>query len=141
MHAREIPTQCLVLEAPNSALRCRRRGFNRGRRRHPYDDDPVLHLLNLVQLVLYIALLSFAGRALLWPFIRLAGSGNIFHQVLCLLGRPFTSVVRRLLPAAVPDQAALWLTFFFLLVLYGVVTFERADLCITAGQLGLAGCR
>jgi len=32
-------------------------------------------------------------------------------------------------------------TFFFLVILYAIVTFERADLCVTSNMVGQAGCR
>jgi hypothetical protein len=32
-------------------------------------------------------------------------------------------------------------TFLTLVVIYAIVTFERADLCVTAKLVGQAGCR
>lgn len=32
-------------------------------------------------------------------------------------------------------------TFFLLLILYAIVTFERADICITSQMVGQPGCR
>lgn len=101
----------------------------------------MLTLLNIAQLVLYIALLALMGQALLHLMAGARRDTNVFYRLLRLLSKPFTLPMRKLTPRVMPDAQVSWLTFLVLLVLYAVVTFERADLCVTSGQLGQAGCR
>ncbi len=98
----------------------------------------MLTLLNVLQLVLYVALLSLAGQGLL---ALLAGSrrhANLFYRVLATVPRPFTAVVRRLTPARVADRHVPGLTFALLLPAYVVVTVEKIALCL---RIGLDACR
>ena len=66
---------------------------------------------------------------------------NFFYKLLQLLSKPFTLPVRKLTPKLVADQHVPVVTFFLLLVVYAIVTFERADLCVTANVVGQTGCR
>ncbi len=101
----------------------------------------MLQILNLLQLVLYIALLSLLGQAFLYLLAGARREGNVFYRLLKLIARPFTWTVRRLTPRQVADHHVPWVTFGLLVVLYAVVTFERADLCVTGQMLGQPGCR
>lgn len=101
----------------------------------------MLTLLNLTQLVLYIALLALMGQGVLHVLAGPGRSGNVFYRVLQLLSSPFTRTLRRLAPRALGDAQVAWLTFVLLAALYGVVTVARADWCISGGLLGQAGCR
>jgi uncharacterized protein YggT (Ycf19 family) len=101
----------------------------------------MLTVLNLIQLVLYIALLALVGQGALHV---LAGSGrasNPFYRVLQWVGSPFTRSLRRLTPQALGDGQVALLTFLLLALLYLVVTVARADWCLSHGLLGQAGCR
>ena len=49
--------------------------------------------------------------------------------------------MRKLTPKLVADQHVPVVTFFLLLVVYAIVTFERADLCVTGQLVGQPGCR
>jgi hypothetical protein len=74
----------------------------------------------------------------------LAGAGrerNVFYRVLQLVGSPVTRALRRLAPCAFSDAQVAWLSFALLLALYAAVTVARADLCLSGGLLGQAGCR
>ena len=98
----------------------------------------MLTFLTLLQLVLFIPLLALLGQALLFV---LAGAGretNVFYQLLRLVSKPFTALVRRLTPAQVADRHVPVVTFCLLLLAYAVVTFERIDLCV---RIGIALCR
>ena len=66
---------------------------------------------------------------------------NFFYKLLQLLSKPFALPVRKLTPKLVADQHVPVVTFFLLLVVYAIVTFERADLCVTANVVGQTGCR
>jgi hypothetical protein len=98
----------------------------------------MLSVLNILQLVLYIALLSLAGQGLLALLAGPRRHANVFYRVLGTVPRPFTAVVRRLTPARLPDRHVPWLTFALLLPAYVAVTFEKIALCL---RIGLDACR
>ena len=101
----------------------------------------MLTFLNLVQLLLYIPLLALMGQGLLFVLAGPRRDTNFFYQLLALLSKPFTVPVRKITPRQVADHHVPFVTFFLLVVLYFIVTFERADLCINAGLVGQPGCR
>jgi cytochrome b561 len=98
----------------------------------------VLTFLNLLQLILYIPLLALAGQGALYVLAGPKRQSNFFYQLLQLLSKPFTAAMRRLTPAKVADQHVPIVTFFLLLIVYFVVTFERIDLCL---KLGVEHCQ
>jgi hypothetical protein len=93
----------------------------------------VLTFLTLVQLMLYIPLLALLGQGLLFVLAGQRRDTNFFYQLLKLLSKPFTSVVRRLTPAKVADHHVPLVTFLLLTVIYVVVTLERISLCLRVG--------
>jgi hypothetical protein len=101
----------------------------------------MLTFLNVAQLLLYIPLLALLGQGALYVLAGPRRDTNFFYQLLKLLSRPFTVPVRKITPRQVADEHVPVVTFFLLVVLYFVVTFERADLCIQAGMVGQPGCR
>ncbi|MBX3641489.1 MAG: hypothetical protein KF720_00285 [Rubrivivax sp.] len=94
----------------------------------------MLHALEIAQLVLYIALLSLLGQAALYLLAGARRDGNFFYQLLQIVGRPFTRLVRRLTPRQVADRHVPVLTFLLLLLAYAVVTVERISLCVHSGM-------
>ena len=98
----------------------------------------MLTFLNLAQLVLYIALLALLGQGLLFVLAGAKRDENFFYKLLQLLGKPFTLPVRKLTPRLVANQHVPVVTFFLLLVIYAVVTFEKINVCIEAQ---MTGCR
>jgi hypothetical protein len=100
----------------------------------------MLTFLNLAQLILYIPLLALVGQGLLYVLAGAKRDQNFFYQLLKLLSKPFTVPMRKITPRQVADEHVPFATFFVLLVLYFIVTFERADLCITSGLVGQPGC-
>jgi len=98
----------------------------------------VLTFLNLIQLLLYIPLLALVGQGALYVLAGPKRDSNLFYRLLQLLSKPFTVVVRKLTPARVADMHVPIVTFFLLLIVYAVVTFERIDLCM---RIGLEHCR
>jgi len=101
----------------------------------------MLFFLNLAQLVLYIALLALLGQGVLYVLAGPKRESNFFYKLLQLLSKPFTLPVRKLTPRQVADEHVPIVTFFLLVVVYAVVTFERANLCITSHMVGQAGCQ
>ena len=98
----------------------------------------MLTFLNLLQLILYIPLLALAGQGALHVLAGPKRDTNFFYRLLQLLSKPFTGLMRRLTPAKVANEHVPIVTFFVLLVVYFIVTFERIDLCL---QLGVEQCR
>jgi uncharacterized protein YggT (Ycf19 family) len=101
----------------------------------------MLTVLNALQLVLYIALLALVGQGILFVLAGAKRETNFFYKLLQVLTKPFTSLVRKITPKLVADQHVPVVTLFLLVILYAVVTFERADLCVSTNQVGQAGCR
>jgi uncharacterized protein YggT (Ycf19 family) len=96
----------------------------------------MLTLLNGLQLVLYIALLSLLGQGLLFLLAGPKRDTNFFYGLLKTLTKPFTAVVRKVTPAKVADHQVPVVTFFFLLIAYVIVTFEKINLCVLSGMEG-----
>lgn len=101
----------------------------------------MLTFLNILQLVLYIALLSLVGQGILYVLAGPKRDSNFFYKLLQVLSKPFTWPVRKITPRQVGDSQVPIVTFFLLVVFYAVVTFERTDLCIRSNMVGQAGCR
>ncbi len=98
----------------------------------------MLTALNILQLVLYIALLGLAGQGLLYVLAGPRRDTNIFYQLLRIVGRPFTGLVRALTPAKVADRHVGILTFALVGLAYAVVTIEKIRLCV---RIGLEVCQ
>ena len=101
----------------------------------------MLTVLNAIQLVLYIALLALVGQGILFVLAGAKRDSNFFYKLLQVLSKPFTVPVRLITPKQVSDGQVPLVTFLLLVVFYLVVTFERADLCVTSNLVGQAGCR
>jgi hypothetical protein len=93
----------------------------------------MLTFLNLLQLVLYIALLALLGQGLLYVLAGEKRESNLFYQLLRILSKPFTVPVRALTPARVADRHVPVLTFALLALAYLVVTIEKVRYCVSVG--------
>lgn len=98
----------------------------------------MLTLLNGLQVVLYIALLAMLGQGLLFLLAGAKRDTNIFYQLLSIVSKPFTALLRKLTPAKVADRHVPFLTFALLLLAYAVVTMEKISLCVS---LNMVGCK
>ena len=98
----------------------------------------MLSFLNFVQLLLYIPLLALMGQGVLYLLAGSKRQQNLFYQLLQLISKPFTFVVRKATPARVADQHVPIVTFFLLVICYAVVTFEKINLCV---QIGVEACK
>lgn len=98
----------------------------------------MLTFLNLLQLVLYIALLALLGQGLLYVLAGPKRESNVFYQLLRIVSKPFTVPMRALLPAKVADRHVPVLTFALLVLAYVVVTIEKVRLCV---GMGLEMCK
>ncbi|MCW5633789.1 MAG: hypothetical protein KIT17_10675 [Rubrivivax sp.] len=101
----------------------------------------MLIFLKYVQLVLYIALLALAGQGVLYVLAGARREQNLFYTLLRTVSRPFTFVVRKVTPRQVADTHVPVVTFFLLLLVYAIVTFERIDQCVRAGLVGQGICQ
>jgi cytochrome b561 len=98
----------------------------------------MITVLNIAQLVLYIALLALLGQGALYVLAGPKRENNFFYQLLQIVSKPFTLLVRKITPRQVADKHVPVVTFFLLLVIYAVVTFEKIGLCV---ESGMEGCR
>jgi hypothetical protein len=98
----------------------------------------MLNVLNVIQLVLYIALLALVGQGVLHVLAGARRDSNIFYRLLQVVSKPFTLPVRWITPRQVEDRHVPVVTFLLLLIGYAVVTFEKINLCMAAN---MAGCR
>lgn len=98
----------------------------------------MLLLLDVLQLVLYIALLALLGQGALHLLAGAARDRNVFYRMLRTMGRPFTRLVRALTPARVADRHVPLLTFVLLLGAYLAVTVAKIALCL---RTGMQACR
>lgn len=94
----------------------------------------MLTLLNIIQLVIYIALIALAGQGVLYVLAGARRDQNVFYRALQVVSKPFTVPMRKLTPRLVADQHVPVVTFLLLLVIYVVVTFEKINLCIASGM-------
>lgn len=101
----------------------------------------MLLALNVAQVILYVALLALAGQGVLYVLAGPKREQNLFYTLLRVISKPFTVPMRKVTPRQVADRHVPVVTFFLLLILYGIVTFERADLCVTSQMIGQPGCR
>ena len=98
----------------------------------------MLNVLNIIQLVLYIALLALVGQGALFVLSGARRDSNFFYRLLQVISKPFTLPVRWITPKQVDDRHVPVVTFLLLLIIYAVVTFEKINLCMAAN---MAGCR
>lgn len=98
----------------------------------------MLNVLNIIQLVLYIALLALVGQGVLHVLAGARRDSNFFYRLLQVVSKPFTLPVRWITPRQVEDRYVPVVTFLLLLIGYAVVTFEKINLCMAAS---MAGCR
>jgi len=94
----------------------------------------MLTALNVAQLILYIALLALVGQGALYVLAGPKREQNVFYRLLQIVGKPFTLLVRRITPKQVADRHVPVVTFFLLLIVYAVVTFEKIQFCVRSGM-------
>ncbi len=99
----------------------------------------MLNVLNIAQVVLYIALLALMGQGVLYVLAGARRDSNFFYKLLQVLSKPFTVPTRKLTPRLVSDEHVPFVTFFLLLVVSFVIFVERGYLMCE--QLGYTDCR
>jgi len=96
----------------------------------------VLLFLSSLKLICEIALLALLGQGLLYLLAGAKRETNVFYQTLKVLTRPFTRVVRWLTPKLVADRHVPYVAFFWLSILWAVVTFEKIRYCVGVAMVG-----
>ena len=99
----------------------------------------VLRFLNILQVVLYVPLLSLLGQGALFVLAGGRHQSNVFYKLLVTLASPFTVVVRKLTPKSLSNAQVGFITFMLVLVCSFIVFAERGYLmCV---ELGHPDCR
>jgi hypothetical protein len=98
----------------------------------------VLLLLSSIKLVSEIALMALLGQGLLFILAGEKRETNFFYQLIKVLTRPFIAAARWITPRQVADAHVGFVAFFFLVLVWAVVTFERIRHCI---GLNMVGCQ
>ena len=101
----------------------------------------MLFVVSAIKLVVEIALMALLGQWLLGLLAGAKRETNLFYTLLRVISKPFTVPMRKITPKQVADHHVPIVTFFLLIIVYGIVTFERADLCVTSNMVGQPGCR
>jgi len=99
----------------------------------------MLQILNIAQVVLYIAMLALLGQGLLYVLAGAKRDSNFFYKLLQVISKPFTLPMRKVTPRQVADEHVPIITFFLLLVISFIVFVERGYLLCE--QLGYTDCR
>lgn len=95
-------------------------------------------IINIVQLICYIALLALAGRFVLGLLAGQKRESNVFYQLLHVMCKPFLAAARLISPKQVIDRHIPLVAFLALAFIYVVVTFEKIQLCM---KIGLEVCK
>ena len=90
-----------------------------------------------VKLVMEIALLSLLGQWLLGILAGQRRDQNIFYQLLTVMTRPFTRLVRLITPGVVIDRHIPMATFVLLGMVWIGATLTKISICV---QLPAGAC-
>ncbi len=95
----------------------------------------MLRFLNILQVILYIPLLSLLGQGVLFVLAGGRHQNNVFYKLLSTLSSPFTLVVRKLTPKSLSNAQVGFITFMLIAVCSFVVFAERGYLlCVELGH-------
>src|SRR5512134_3252429 len=99
----------------------------------------VLRFFNILQVILYVPLLSLLGQGALFILAGGRHRDNFFYKLLVTLSSPFTVIVRKLTPKSLSNGQVGFITFMLVAVCSFVVFAERGYLlCV---ELGHPDCR
>jgi len=96
----------------------------------------VLLFLSSVKLVCEIALMALLGQGLLFILAGDKREKNFFYQLLKVLTKPFTVAARWITPRQVADAHVGFVAFFFMVLVWVVVTIEKIQLCVGTNTVG-----
>ncbi len=96
----------------------------------------MLAALNIIQLVLYIALLALLAQGALYVMAGARRTSNFMYQLFQSLNKPWFKGVRFLAPKQVADQQVPIVAFFIIAVLYAAVTLAKIEHCVSVAMQG-----
>jgi hypothetical protein len=96
----------------------------------------VLVFLSAAKLICEIALMALLGQGILYVLAGPKRDSNFFYQLLKTLTKPFTKAVRAITPRQVGDSQVPLVAFFFLVIIWAVVTFEKIRYCVGVNMVG-----
>lgn len=93
----------------------------------------MLFVVSTLKLIAEIALLALFGQ---WVLGLLAGAkkaGNLFYQILQIVGKPFVVVARVISPKQIIDRHIPLVAFLLLLFVWIAATVTRIRICLEIG--------
>ena len=98
----------------------------------------MLQLLNIIQLIFYIAILALIGQGLLYLIAGSKREKNFFYQFFQIINKPWIGIARLISFSRVASHHLGWVAFFIISVLYISITLAKIEHCIS---IGMEGCR
>lgn len=99
----------------------------------------MLLLINILQLIFYIAALALLGQGLLYVLAGAKRAGNFFYQIFQIINRPFFMLARFLAPKQIADSQIGFVAAFIVAILYIAVSLWKIDYCISVNMVGCKG--
>lgn len=96
----------------------------------------MLFILNILQLVFYIAVLLLAGQGLLWLISGAKAGNHLFYQIFQLVNKPWVQVARWMTPRQVADRQVPVVAFFMVCIFYVAVTLAKIEHCVSVAMQG-----
>ena len=96
----------------------------------------MLLIINIFQLILYIAALALLGQGLLYALAGAKRTNNFFYQILQILTRPFFMLARLVAPKQIADSQIGFVAAVLVAVFYIVVSLWKIDYCISVNMVG-----
>lgn len=93
----------------------------------------MLFAASTVKLIAEIALLALLGQWILGLLAGAKKSGNLFYQILEIVGKPFVSVVRVITPKQIIDRHVPLVAFLLLLFIWVTATLIKIRTCLEIG--------
>jgi hypothetical protein len=98
----------------------------------------MLFVASTLKLIAEIALLALLGQ---WILGLLAGAkkdGNLFYQILQIVGKPFVVAARFITPKQIIDRHVPLVAFLLLLFIWIAATLTRIRICL---EIGVEMCK
>jgi len=93
----------------------------------------MLFTVSTIKLITEIALLALFGQ---WVLGLLAGAkrdGNLFYQILQIVGKPFVVAARVITPRQIIDRHVPFVAFLLLLFVWIAATLMKIRICLEIG--------
>ncbi|MEY4883264.1 MAG: hypothetical protein RIS34_1118 [Pseudomonadota bacterium] len=96
----------------------------------------MLLIINILQLVLYIAVLALLGQGVLFVVAGAKRDGNFFYRIFQILTQPFFKLARWVAPRQIVNSQIGFVAAMLVAILYIAVSLWKIDYCISVGMLG-----